>query len=289
MISRRTALAALGAAPLGALAAGAALRGGASAAASPPAGAATPAPLDAYVRLHWAPGGAWVLWLYAGVLVVKPEGEVARPLVRIRGLSFSRAVPQADGSIVAELDEAGWYCDLVSGQPLATLRNPFTDRDVAVKHYRSPQRLRLAGSAYSPGQELPPGIEFRGERLVLADVGGSVSMTEDLYVKMPAVAATDGPPPRPARPARFSASLATFTAPAAQLADPKANWIASTLSYGTMNSFAGWLGMDDVPGVQNMRLAGAKRRPTELDAVDPDVMSWVRREQASILEVPKRA
>ena len=283
--TRRRVLLALGAAPLTALAAGA----GAGAAATPTRSSVTPASqgaagtLPRYVRLHWAARGAWVMWVYGGVLLVKPEGQVARPLVRIRGISFSRALPREDGGYDCELDEAGYYCDLASGEPLETLRNPFTDRDLRVVHYRSPQKLRLAGTAFTPAQALPPGIEYRGELTTLAEVGGLVAMTEDLYVRLPATPAQDG---RPARPERFSASLATFTAKAAELADPRADWVASTLSYGTMNSFAAWLGMDGVAGVQNMRLAGDKRRSTDLAAVAPDLLARVRRDHPTFLQVP---
>jgi hypothetical protein len=279
LISRRAAVTLLGAGPLTALAVGVA--GGAHAAVST-AGADREA-LGRYVRMHWAADGVWLMWLYGGVLVVKPEGRVARPLVQVRGVSFSRALPQTDGSFVAELEEVGYYCDLTTGDPLTTLRNPFTERDVEVEHYRSPQRLRFSGTSFSPAQAMPPGVEFRGELTTLAEVGGVVAMTEDLYVRLPAAAAQGA---RPARPERFSASLATFTAPAASLADPK-GWVASTLSYGTMNSFVRWLGMDGTPGVQNMRLAGAKRRATEMDAIAPDLRARIQRDHATFLDVPK--
>ncbi len=279
-IRRRELLLALSGMPLSAVAAGAATVVGAP---------GEQPPLDAarYVRLHWAPRGAWASWIYAGVLLVKPEGQVARPLVRIRGMSFSRAVLQPDGSLGHELDEVGYYCDLASGEPLDTLRNPFTDRDVKVAHYRSPQKLRFAGSSILPGQAMPPGGEFRGEVTTLAEVAGMVSMTEDLYVRLPASAATET---RPARPERFSASLATFTAPAAKLADSRADWVDATLAYGTMNSFVGWLGMDGMAGVQNMRLSGVKRRPRDVAAsVAPDLLARIRRDHPTFLGVPRQS
>ncbi len=278
-IQRRELLLALSGMPLSVVAVAAVAAGG-------PGGQP---PLDAarYARLHWAPRGAWAGWIYAGVLLVKPEGQVARPLARIRGLSFSRAVPQPDGSLAHELDEVGYYCDLASGEPLDTLRNPFTDRDVKVAHYRSPQKMRFAGSSVLPGQPMPPGVEFRGEVTTLAEVAGMVSMTEDLYVRLPASAATET---RPARPERFSASLATFTAPAATLANSQADWVDATMSYGTMNSFVGWLGMDGMAGVQNMRLSGVKRRPRDVAAsVAPDLLARIQRDHPTFLDVPRQA
>ena len=223
-----------------------------------------------FIRLRTAPGGEPVMWRYAGILVGKPEGEMARPLTRIEGVSYTQATPRTDGSIEWQLEEVGYYCGLDDGLPLATLNNPFTGVEVKVAHYRSPQKLRFVGNRIEPGQPLPPGIEFRGEIRRLATVAGRVALTEDLYVRMPATPASET---RPARPVRFANSMATFHAAQSDLAPQNSSkWTACEFSYTTLNSFAPWLGMEATPGVQDMRITGAKCRIDDRSALD----GWLR-------------
>lgn len=223
-----------------------------------------------FIRLRTAPGGEPVMWRYAGLLIAKPEGEMARPLTRIEGVSYTQATPRADGSIDWQLEEVGYYCGLDDGLPLVTLTNPFTGVEVKVAHYRSPQKLHFIGNRIEPAQPLPPGVEFRGEIRRLAAVGGRVALTEDLYVRMPASPASET---RAARPARFANSLATFHASQRDLESQKPErWLPCEFSYTTLNSFATWLGMDSTPGVQDMRITGTKCRSDDRRALD----GWLR-------------
>ena len=216
------------------------------------------------MRMRGSPDGAPVMWVYSGVLVVKPEGQLAREVARIEGLSFTRIAARDDGAWDLQLEEVGYFCDLTTGEVLEALINPFTGVQVRPRHYRSPQQLRFAGTGVQPIAQLPAGIEFRGEVTRLAEVGGVVALTEDLYVKLPGMPATED---AEARPERFSTSLATFISGAADLQRPESDWIDCTFSYTTLNSFVGWLEMSSLAGVQNMRLIGAKCRTDDHTAV----------------------
>ena len=216
------------------------------------------------MRLRGSPDGAPVMWVYSGVLVVKPEGQVAREVTRIEGLSFTRITARDDGAWDLQLEEVGYFCDLVTGEALESLINPFTGAQVRPRHYRSPQQLRFTGARVQPIAQVPPGIGFRGEVTRLAQVGDVVALTEDLYVKVPGMPATGDVA---ARPERISTSLATFIAAASDLQLPDSDWIGCTFSYTTLNSFVGWLDMSSMPGVQNMRLVGAKCRIQDRAAV----------------------
>jgi hypothetical protein len=222
-----------------------------------------------------------VLWVYAGVLVVKPEGEVARPLARIEGLSRSVAVAQPDGSYLWTLDEAGYYCDPVTGEVASTLFNPFIGKDVVPKHYRSPQTLRFSRNGVLPGRELPPGIDFHGEITHLAELAGTVALTEDLYVRMGGTAATAD---RPARPTRFANSLATFTTLRRNLQRPAGQWVDCQFNYTTLNTFVDWLGLAGRPGVQDMRLVGLKCRLDDRAAVPRGLRERIEREHPDLLK-----
>lgn len=215
------------------------------------------AALQRFLRMRTSPDGAPVLWVYAGVLVVKPEGEVARSVAKIQGLSRTQATQQPDGRWLWTLDEAGYYCDPVSGAVADRLYNPFTQTQVRPKHYRSPQRLLFSTDGIQPAMSLPADVEFRGEITELAHLAGTVAMTEDLYVKIPARSSREG---QAAQPARLAASLATFTTRESQLDSAPSQWVDCQFNYTTLNSFVGWLGMSDRGGVQDMRLVGIKVR-----------------------------
>lgn len=216
------------------------------------------------LRVRSSPDGAPVMWVYSGVLVVKPEGQVAREVARIEGLSFTHIMARDDLNWELRLEEVGYFCDLGTGEVLETLTNPFTGEQVRPRHYRSPQQLRITGTRVQPLATLPAGVEFRGEMTQLARVGGVVALTEDLYVRSPGRPATGD---AQAIPERISTSLATFISSANDLQRAESGWVDCTFSYTTLNGFVGWLGMGSMPGVQNMRLIGAKCRTHDRHAV----------------------
>jgi hypothetical protein len=284
--SRREALAGLGLLAIAGGGVHAVETGGANAGAAPAPRSSEPVAVPAdvfadFMRMRTSPDGRPVLWVYAGVLVVKPEGEVARPLARIEGLSRSVAVAQPDGSYLWTLDEAGYYCDPVTGAVASTLFNPFIGKDVVPKHYRSPQTLRFSRNGVLPGRELPPGIDFHGEITRLAELAGTVALTEDLYVRMGGTAATAD---RPARPTRFANSLATFTTLRRNLQRPAGQWVDCQFNYTTLNTFVDWLGLAGRPGVQDMRLVGLKCRLDDRAAVPRGLRERIEREHPDLLK-----
>lgn len=252
----------------------------------PSAQAALPAEAFAeFMRMRTSPEGRPVLWVYSGVLVVKPDGEIAQPLARIEGLSRSFAVAQPDGSYLWTLDEAGYYCDPLTGEVASSLFNPFIGRSVVPKHYRSPQTLRFSRNGVLPGRELPPGIDFHGEITRLGEVAGTAAMTEDLYVRMGATAATAD---RPARPVRFANSLATFTTLRRNLQRPANEWVDCQFNYTTLNTFVDWLQLGGQAGVQDMRIVGIKCRLEDRDAVPSALRARIEREHPDLLKADVR-
>jgi hypothetical protein len=226
--------------------------------------ATPPSDADRFVRMRTAHDGKPVMWVYGGVLLAKPEGQVARPLVGVGGVSFTRAVQSSPGVYDWQLDEVGYYRDLETGAVLDHYVNPLNGKEVRPANYRAPLHLTYSASEVRARDKLPEGTEFTGRITRLAEVAGLAAMTEDLYVRTPSQAATDS---RPARAARYLASLGTFTARAAELDNAGSRWIDCQLNYSTMNSFAPWLDMEGVPGVQNLRLAGRKCRLFEANAI----------------------
>jgi hypothetical protein len=238
---------------------------------------------DRLVRMRSSPDGQPVMWVYQGVLLLKLEGQVARPVTGVSGMSFTRAVEREPGVHDWQLDEVGYYTDLSTGAVLDTFVNPYTGSTVLPANYRSPQKLTYTGSLALSREPLPPGATYEGRITRLADVAGLAAMTEDLYVSIPAIPAANG---RPTRAARMLSSLGSFSAAAADLDGTRAKWIDCQMSYSTMNSFAPWLQMDGTAGVQNIRLAGRKCRLFERDTIPPWLRARVERDHPQFFAEP---
>ena len=239
---------------------------------------------DRLVRMRSSPDGRPVMWVYQGVLLLKLEGQVARPVTGVSGMSFTRAVEREPGVHDWQLDEVGYYTDLATGAVLDTFVNPYTGSTVLPANYRSPQKLTYTGSLALSREPLPPGATYEGRITRLADVAGLAAMTEDLYVSLPAMPAANG---RPARAARALSSLGSFTAAAADLDGAGSKWIDCQMSYSTMNSFAPWLQMDGTAGVQNIRLAGRKCRLLERGAIPSWLRERIARDHPQFFDEPR--
>ncbi len=99
--------------------------------------------LERFVRLRSSPGHAPVMWLFDGVLLAKPEGGVARPLLRSSGVTLTQVRPRGPGLYDFRLEEVGYFRDLASGEVLERWTNPLTGRDVRPRNYRTPESLQL--------------------------------------------------------------------------------------------------------------------------------------------------
>ncbi len=239
---------------------------------------------DRFVRLRSSDNGEPVMWVYSGMMLVKPEGSVARPLVGVSGVSMTKATEIKPGVYDWQLDEVGYYTDLMTGEVIDTVTNPFTGKVVKLPHYRAPEHLIYTESSVLAADDLPPEIEVHGEIIRLTEVAGVSSMTEDIYVSLPAVPATDG---KPGRPSRQLSSLGTYTARTKDLDGPEGRWVDCDLNYSTMNSFAPFLGMDDVSGVQNLRLSGRKCRYMEKDTIPEWFVERASKDFPDYLDGPK--
>lgn len=239
------------------------------------------AQLERFIRMRSAPDHTPVLWVHGGVLMLKPEGESARSVLRVAAVSMTQAVPRGPGVYDWRLDEIGYYLDLDGREVVERWTNPWTGESRPPRHYRSPEYLVIRAGGAVPRDPLPEGAEFRGEITDLYAAGDRVTMTEDLYVSMPGVAGD------PTRPPRRLASLGTFTASATQLAAPRSRWVDCEFTYATMNSFAPWLGMGARPGVQNMRLVGSKFPATRFSAIPRWLRRRIEQQHPTFFDLPK--
>lgn len=230
--------------------------------------AAGPADLtNDFVRIRCNVPGQWGVWVYRGVLIGKAEGQLAQKLFRVEGMSFNKADKRASGGYDYALDEVGYYCDLVTGEPVSEAINVMTGKTVKVQHYRSPQRYIFVDGSVQSTNVLPPGTTFVGEITQPMIIGERVFIGEDIFADVPATPPGDG---TPGRPAQTATSMVMFSAKLQDLRSPNDRWVPSEASYGTMNTFRTWLDMGDTPGVMNMRLEMVKFQDTR------GVPAWLR-------------
>ncbi len=236
-----------------------------------------------YVRMRSANDGGPAMWVFGGVLLVKLNGHVATRLLGMGGVAFTRAIQRSPGVFDWQLDEVGYYLDLETGEIVDSFVSPLNGETIRPAHYRAPEHLTFTDSNVAPQNRLPSGIEFDGQITRLADVAGMAAMTEDMYVKIPASAATAE---NPARSARELSSLKTFTAKTDDLNATDDRWIDCQYTYTTMNSLASWLAIDSLAGVQNMRLAGTKCRLHAPGAIPEWFVTRVSKDHPDFLDAP---
>jgi hypothetical protein len=240
--------------------------------------------MERYLRIRTAPDGAPVMWLHEGVLLAKLDGDVAKPLLRVNGLAFTRAIRREAGVYDWQLDEVGYYRDLKTGAVLEQWTNPFTGQVIRPNHYRTPESMRFVHGQVEPDKPLAPGVELHGEIETLAELAGLVVVSESLYVRIGARPAADG---KPARQERVLTSLGSYAALAQDLERDASAWVDCQLSYSTMNSFAPWLGMEQFRGIQNLRLAGRKCRHDDRGEIPTWFRERIERDHPTFLDLPK--
>lgn len=290
MISRRQSLsfavAAASAAPLADALLAPAFAATPAATGKPPAGNAGKAgagfdpfadPVLTHVRIRGHQDGRRVYFSYHGTFYAQVSGQRTVPMYRVMGASTARMQRQPDGAWLYTMREAGWFCDLASGEPVTEGVNPITGKLVKPRHYNSAQQSRFMPDAtVAPVLEKrPPGLEYVGTIGRPEADHDVVWTTEELLVKM--AGATPG------APGRVQTSLATFSANRAELDRSPDAFVGCRLGYQTLGSFLGWMEMGDATGVISWRLAG--RKSDKLDEVPAAVRARIEREHPEVFEV----
>jgi len=218
----------------------------------------TASDLAAYLRLRFGRPGRPVWYQYEGTVFAMPLGRRAVPMFRVVGISRNASRPLGPDRHEATLDEAGWYCDPATGEPIDSLESPINGKRIGVKHYRSPQRAILTPGRYAPAEAPPPGVEFDGRLSPLARLNDAVWLSEDIFARTAAKPAPEALAANPAAAWRAQTSLATWRARAADFDRRGLAEVPAALSYQTLANWRSWFEADDVPGVMSWRLNGVK-------------------------------
>jgi hypothetical protein len=93
--------------------------------------------LDCYVKLRGSIAEQTVWQVYEGDIFVAADRQVGIPLCGFRGIQKSAWKRDGKGGYRQTDYDIGFYVDYQTRQILSTWRNPLTDREVEVFHYRS--------------------------------------------------------------------------------------------------------------------------------------------------------
>lgn len=234
-------------------------------------------PVLTHVRIRGHQDGRPVYFSYHGTFYAQVSGQRTVPLYRVIGASTARMQRQPDGAWLYTMREAGWFCDLASGEPVTEGTNPLTGKPVKPRHYNSAQQSRFMPDAtVAPMiEKRPPGLEYVGTIGRPEADHDVVWTTEELLVKMPGAT--------PGAPGRVQTSLATFSANRAELDRSPEAFVGCRLNYQTLGSFLGWMEMGEATGVISWRLAG--RKTDKLDEVPTAVRARIEREHPEVFGV----
>lgn len=219
-----------------------------------------------YAQLRARTDGRPTFMPYRATLFGKIEGQAAVPLFRVDGFSIARATKLGPARWRLDNVEAGYYGDLVTGEPLDRWTNPLNGRECRVQHYRSFQHLDVLPDGIVPiRQGSPPaGTRFTASMGTPSLFNGQVWMHEDLIGTMPnRPKASFADPLEFVGPVLTATSLATFAASARDVQDVRRTFVPMQLSYQTMNSWRPFLRMGETPGIIAWRMFGAKAETLE--------------------------
>ena len=234
-------------------------------------------PVLTHVRIRGHQDGRRVYFAYHGTFYAQVSGQRTVPMFRIIGASSARMQRQPDGAWLYTMREAGWFCDLASGEPVNEATNPLNGKLVKPRHYNSAQQARfMPNASVAPVIEKPPpGLEYVGTIGRAEADHDVVWTTEELLVKMPS--------PTPGAPARVQTSLATFSASRAELDSSPDAFVGCRLGYQTLGSFLGWMDMGEATGVISWRLAG--RKSDKVEEIPDALRARIEREHPEVLQV----
>lgn len=236
------------------------------------AGALAGGPVALVARIRGGAGGRAALWWWSGTVFGRRAGELAKPLLTVTGIGFSRFSREPDGTWRFAMSEAGYFADLATGEFLREWVNPWTGRTLEPP----PNRLMLRYTIGEDGRIAPPipGVPFDGQVGPAVASGDSVWVTERLMASFPKAAAAgpDGKDTRDSKhagPTGNPVEFSTFQARASDLAGDASSEVPATMHHQAAWGFYPWLGMageagDVITQIVGRKVAGPGELPVPL-------------------------
>ena len=235
----------------------------------------------AYARMRGLTPTKLGMWWYAGTIFGERKDEVQIPILRIEGFSFNRIGVLPDGSLSQVLAEAGYFCDLATGQPLEKWVNPLNKQTCEIHHYKLVQKINATPTGITLQDTNMQPVATEGRIGPATISGDDVWISENFSNKYAIPHKPEMDPAMYPGPVIVGTSLATFSAKLSDLADPTREFVPSLLAYQSMSGFLPFMRMGREPGLVNWQLMGRKVKsvaemPATLRArFDKDYPGWV--------------
>ena len=210
-------------------------------------------------------------------------GQIGADLTPLYEMNYGlvqRVTPRADGGCDVRQIEMAFRTDLETGQPLKTLRNPYTGESL-------PIRFDPVG---------PSDVHFSREHVpvVPEDLGGSklkfepvpsrpfvIGDTVYYRLRNRSVVSTPGAADRVIN------DISMLTGPATQALDPHTTWVDAKLQSTDVTGWPRWMRMGDRPGGVTLRAVGGKLR--RFADMPPDFLKMLQDARPDIAADPVAA
>ena len=237
-----------------------------------------------YVQLRGNLGGSDGLWAYTGSYWGKPQGEIARELFRVDGLSFNSVILRSDGGVDQKMIECGFWQDPDTGELADDWVNPMNGLQCNPVHFRSSQII-----SFDPdGQWEVPEERRAAMRHIEGVIEEPIVQGPVIWSQERLIMKFDRPEPEPgddpltyAGPIRTGTSLVTYLA---NVADLDKDFVPTTMHYQSMSSWYPWMRMGQRAGVCSFELSGRKLSRT--DEIPARVRAFLEDRQPGFIENP---
>ncbi len=207
-------------------------------------------------------------------------GQVGADLTPLYELNYGlvqRVTQRADGGCDVRQIEMAFRTDLETGQPLKTLRNPYTGESLPIEFVPvGPSDVRFS-------RENVPVVptEIGGSKLKFESVPSRpFVMGDTVYYRLRhrSVVTTPGATDRVIN------DIATLTGPATQTLDPRSTWVDAKLQSTDVTGWPRWMRMGDRPGGVTLRAVGGKVR--RFADMPPDFLRMLQEARPEIAADP---
>ncbi len=237
-----------------------------------------------YVQLRGNLDGTDGLWAYSGAYWGKPQGEIARQLFKVDGLSFNAMTLRADGGVEQKMIECGFWQDPKTGALADNWVNPMNGLACEPKHFKSSQTLSFdANGQWEPPKDSQGPYPYVEGVITDPVIDGPVIWSQERLITK-----FNRPDPAPdADPLSYGGPVATGTSLvtySADVDDLDRSFVPTTMHYQSMSGWYPWMRMGQRAGVCSFELFGRKLASTT--EVPARVKAFLDDRRPGFLEAP---
>ena len=211
-----------------------------------------------YVQLRGNLDGTDGLWTYSGAYWGKPDGEIARQLFRVDGLSYNAMTLRDDGGVDQKMIECGFWQDPETGELADEWINPMNGLECKPQHFKSSQVLSFDVDGNQEISEERRARVRHAEGVIVEPIimGPMIWSQERLVIKAIRPEPEPGSDPLTyAGPVLTATSLATYKAEVADLDD---DFVPTSMHFQSIGGWYPWMRMGQRAGVCSFELVGRK-------------------------------